>query len=55
MAKCRARTCVSWRLAGETVAGENRLVKFLERDSCKSHMELHEKTRLLCRKFAARS
>ena len=28
MAKCRARTCVSWRLASEIAAGENRLVKF---------------------------
>ena len=28
MALCRARTCVSWRVANEIVASENRLVKF---------------------------
>ena len=37
MAKCRARTCVSRKLASELVAGENRLVKFVARFSQVAH------------------
>ena len=42
--------CVSWRLASEIVAGENRLVKF--HNAILASHGLHEKTCLLCEKFA---
>ena len=37
MAQCRGRLCVSWRLASEIVAGENRLGKLVTRFSQVAH------------------
>ena len=41
--------CVLWRLASKTVACENKLAKVCQGDSL---IGLHEKTGLLCEKFA---
>ena len=55
MTLCHAHMCVSWRLAREIVADENRLVKFRKPNSHKPRRGLQEKTLLLCEKFAMRS
>ena len=44
--------CVLWRLASKIVACENKLAKVCQGDSRKPLIGLHEKTGLLCEKFA---
>ena len=51
MALCRVHTCVSSRLAGEIVAGENRFAQFCNAILACSAEGSTRKIRLLCEKF----